>query len=162
MSTHAELAQRIIAILQQVEGFTGRTYAYVPNLSALEELVQALTDAEGRINVWFVTRTGLSTARYGEGRRVVTWHRIKTHQYTIRGYVAVRDDSEASEMEFQALCDRIEETLGKRMSLGVEYGTTMAKNISASIGYDTLGNVLCHVCTLTLTVDEVLATQYQL
>lgn len=163
MSTGQELAERIRVILADIQELGGaRFYTYFPNISELSELANTLLDATGRVNAWFIIRSGLNVSRYGEGRRVPSQSRIKTHVFTVRGYISVYDNLTTSEVEFQNLCDKVEERLGVSMSLGVQFGTTIARSISMAIGYEMLGRILCHTCTISITVDEYLATSYEL
>jgi len=164
MSDYSTLASAISTKLRSVSGFSGQVFAYIPNVSRLDEIISELTTSSNRLDAWFISRTGMVTLRYGEtGARITTQHRVKRHLFTIRGYVSVAEsESEtSSEVDFQSLCDEIEGTFAPSMSLG-QADNVFVSGVRMTIGYEMLGGILCHRCLIELQIDERLATSYQL
>jgi len=164
MSDGSTLADEIENVLENISGWDGVIYKYIPNISKLSDIKDLLTDTDGRINAWFIERTNIQTVRRGESANVATGYRIKRHTFIVRGFKSLYDSSgNTSETDFQTLCDSIEEAFASYMSMGISSTTVIVSDMRIDIAYEMLVNsILCHSVTLHLTIDEYLPTGYHL
>ena len=150
--------------LGSVSGFSGKTFKYIPNIKTEQEVLDNLT-VDGRINAWFINRIGVSAQKYGEAaRRIPSRYRGKDHLFQIRGFVSLYEDQSGtpSEIQFQNLCDNIEEWFSTHASLGIADHTVFVQAVRVDVGYEMFAGALCHSATVYLQVSETLATNYQL
>ena len=167
MSTGRQMAARIESYLTEITGWVGKTYVYTPPFIETEsDISEYLTANDSdQLNVWFIVRRRLSTRKYGEGGRVSTRKRSKTHYFIIRGFISVikdKVDDLYSEEAFQDLIDSIEEKLSATTSLGISSPTTFVTGFDADVNFQQFGKYTCHATTITLTVTETLSTAYVL
>lgn len=161
------IADKLKALLEDLSGWTGVIYTYIPNVKTDKQYLEALVDSDtDRVDVWFVRRSSISTAKYGNAPRdTPQGYRVKSHSFIIRGFQSVYDIKEVlnatSETEFQDRCDDIEAELAKDITLDVTNHTLVTSNISMDIDYDMLGKALCHSVTITFDVNEYLRTYYE-
>lgn len=162
-----EVANKVKDVLEGMDEWTGKIYVYIPNVKTDEEYLNALVDdTSRRVDVWFIRRSNIRSRKYGEAHRTVPLgYRVKYHTFTIRGFQSVYDagkiEDATSEIDFQNRCDDIEETLAKTVSLGVTDHDLVLVGTDIQIDYDSLSKALCHVATISLTVEERLRTYYE-
>jgi len=165
-----EVANKIKDVLESVEGWTGKIYVYIPDVKSDQEYLDALVDnSTGRVDAWFIRRSGFRSIKYGEGVRIPTNYRVKQHTFSIRGWQSIYDrhsgkslEDATSEIDFQDRCDKIEETLAKTYSLGVSTHDVVVAGVNFTINHDMFSKVLCHYVNISLTVEERLCTNYEL
>lgn len=156
-----EFARRIKSLLESIPGWEGRVFVYIPPVHTESQIVETLTDSSRRINTWFINRTGFSVSRYGDNAgRTPLGYRVKSHLFQLKGFVAMHGPD--SEIQFQDLCDRIEEAFAPVCSLGVDDHTVFVRGTRASISYEEFLGVLCHTVIFTFEVMETIRTAYTL
>jgi len=162
-----EIANLIKGLLEDIEGWTGKVYVYIPNLKDDNKYLKALVDDDTRrVDAWFIRRSNIRSRKYGEApKSIPVGYRWKTHIFTIRGFQSVYDAGEiedaTSEVDFQERCDKIEEKLARSMSLGITTHDVILGGLNMAIDYDSLGKALCHTATINLTVEERVCTTYE-
>lgn len=161
------VANKIKDILEGISGWTGNVYVYIPNVKTDKQYYEALVDSDTKeVDAWFIRRTSIRPRVYGEAPRYTPQgYRAKNHIFTIRGFQSVYDVQEVldatSETDFQDRCDEIEAELVKNRTLDITDHTVDLYGVSVDIDYDSLGKTLCHVATITFTVEEQLRTYYE-
>jgi hypothetical protein len=159
---------KIKELLEAIPNWTGKIHLYIPPLSNEIDVANALMESLGdKIDVWFINRVRVKTLKYGEAPRgsIPTSFRQRLHLVQVRGFQSTRTTTESgdpSEVEFQALCDTIEEALTKNTSLGQTAPVVYFGGFEMDIGFDQIGKVLCHVMTARATVIEYIPTAYEI
>jgi hypothetical protein len=163
-----DIGQEIQDLLEGIENWSGKIHQYIPPVSSEIDVAQALTTdpiERTKVDVWFINRVRIRTLKYGEAPRgsIPVGFRQRTHLFQIRGFQSVRTTTtsgDPSEVEFQALCDKIEGVLAKSVSLGMTAPSLYFGGLEMDIGYDMIGKVLCHVMTARVMVTETIQTSY--
>lgn len=145
MSDLAAIRAAIVATIQGVPGI-GIVHGRRRNLRSQAD-VRAAALADGKVNVWMVTReaTAETSPDLGGG--------VTVHRWAIRGFRQF-DDGEGGELAMDDLIEAIRDAFRASEDLGIPGLTTVTGDAAGIQVADTvpvvLGGYLCAACTLHL------------
>lgn len=102
-----------------------------------------------KVNTWEIEREGFSRTEHGGAGGI----EVPTHNFIIRGFYAI-DDSAGSDKVFQ---DSYVEPICQRFMNNPTLGGTadiINMPVTGSIRIGKLGDVLCHICEIRVSVTE--------
>lgn len=146
----AAVKTRIVAQILTVSGID-KVYNRMRNLADDSVKKDELSDTDGRIHVWMVTR---ESSRWQDlAQNQVTNQR--RDQLVIHGFYAVRD-SDDSEAAFDALIESVMTAINADRRASSKLGDTVANGEPPSLrlqDHRMYANTLCHHAEIVLPVD---------
>jgi len=108
-----------------------------------------------KVNTWEIVRTDFNRSVHASSGSQSGEERIN-HTFTIRGFYGLSDDLE-SEKTFQDLVESVCTALRNDPTLSGEAECiyyTPERPVTGRIYHDFLGEVLCHICEITVMIRE--------
>lgn len=148
--------------LEEVDGIT-TVLDWHPDITSVSEAEEYMDTADGlkRVNLWFIYRSEIDTARGGVTAQVpIGWHKY-TDIYVIQGYYNCIDRD--SLIAFNNLVERIRIKFDQEIEIG---SGTDKDWIAGPVGrctidYRHFGDIPCHYCMGTLPLQRWGATSYE-
>jgi len=152
-----EPLDEFVDLLKDVEGI-GAIFNYPPDLREPEIFKKLATsfDAETNkpiINCWFIERTGAQDFRGGERAEVCLGQAIRLDTYRITGLYGYAKGG-LTNFEFQALVERVLDTLLNNVSLGGHGGWVAKAPTLRSADLREFGDYLSHCAEIEVIVQR--------
>lgn len=152
--SYSGITSALAAIVSAVTG-TANVYQYRRYNSGSEDQMKTLFEDSSIINTWQISRVAATSEFDGSGQCDVQ----RTGEFAIHGYYSI-DDSNASEMTFQALVDSVMARLdlfSNRKLLGAieRFAQPAQLTTIESVMY---GSVGCWYCEIRVYPVELIAT----